>query len=179
MRRLHAALAASSLLLGGCADSGILGLVLEDAGTEFRTDSGRYTLGIQEGVATLEIPFTFRNHTGRTIYVVNCNGLAPPVLEKREGERWVVAYVPAVPACLSPAIEIRDHETYHGTVHVQAWLPASLHRPKFEVDELEGTYRLVWHGVLYDFDPNRYPFGEEVELELRTGEEFFIDDPRS
>ncbi len=178
MRRLYATLAASSLLLAGCDGFGALALASDEQGVVFRTSDTRYTLSIADGIAKLEIPFTYENHTGRTLHVVNCNGMAPPILEKREGERWVLAYAPAVPACLSAAIRIRDGDTYGGTLYVDAAVPARRDRQSFEVEEVEGTYRLVWPGVLYDFDATRYPFGEEVELELRTGEEFFIDDPR-
>lgn len=178
MRRLYAALAASSVLFTGCEEFGAFALVAEDHGVVFRTIDSRYTLAIQDGVAKLEIPFTYANHTGRTLHVVNCNGFAPPVLEKREGNRWVLAFAPAVPACLSPAIRIKDGDTYQDTLYIEAAVPARRDRQSFEVDEIEGTYRLVWHGVLYDFDPDRYPFGKEVELELRTGQEFSIDDPR-
>jgi hypothetical protein len=180
MNRAHAVLAAGSVLLAGCAQVALLGLAADDRdGVEFRTRDDRYTLSITAGVATLDIAFTFENHTGRTLHVVNCNGIAPPALEKREGDRWVLAYVPAVPACLSPPIRIEDGDIYQGTLHVDAAVPASPHRQSFEVDDIEGTYRLLWDGVLYDFNPNRFPFGEDVDVELRTSESFFIDDPRN
>jgi hypothetical protein len=178
MGRLSATLAASSVLLAGCDGFGALALASDEDGIEFRTDDAQYTLVIEDGVGRVQIPFTYENHAGRTLHVVNCNGAAPPALEKLEGGRWVLAYAPAVPACLSPAIRIPDGHTYRDTVYVEAAVPASRHRQSFEVDDIEGTYRLVWSGVLYDFDPEHYPFGEEVEPELRRSAEFFIDDPR-
>ena len=147
------------------ADTTALALATSrDAYTLRRTDIGYET----------EIPFRFRNTASRTVYVVNCNRIVPPLLEKRVDGAWVVAWGAVVPQCLSEPIVIAPGEVYRDTLEVFAGYPESNNHPRFEVDEPAGTYRLVWTQVLWSFDPNEYPFGPEVPRELRTSNEITL-----
>lgn len=146
----------------------------DDGASPLRTDRTAYTLERTARGLEVDIPFTFTNTTGRTVYVVNCNGIAPPSLVKREGRDWVTAWSPAVPLCLSPPIVIEAGTTYADTLDVVAGAPGSNVQPQFMVDEVEGTYRLVWGGVVYDYDADRQGFGEPVPAELRVSNTFVL-----
>ena len=140
----------------------------------FAADQENYTLDRTTDGYRVEIPFTYHNRSGRTIYVVNCNGAAPPVLEKNKGETWTVAWSGGAPDCLSPAIEIRNGSTYHDTLHVFAADPTTGIRPRFEDGEPQGTYRLLSNSLLWSFDASTYPFGEDIPVELRQSEPFLL-----
>ena len=95
-RQLTVILAAASL--SACSQE-FLGLGGQEA--RFRPDSPSYTLQTTTNGLRVDIPFAYTNRTGRTLYVVNCNRIVPPVLEKLVDDEWVVAWGAAVPQCLS------------------------------------------------------------------------------
>lgn len=173
MRPFMATLAlAGGLTAAACGRGGDLLLPSEQA--VFATDAPEHTLTRTDRGLEGDIAFTFRNPLPGNVYVVNCNGIAPPLLEKKVGDDWVVAWGAAVPDCLSDPIVIRPGATYRDTLEVFAGLPGSNYYPKFEVAEVEGVYRLRWEKALTSFDPDRYPFGEPVPLAIRTSREFVL-----
>lgn len=145
-----------------------------EPGHPLQTDRLEYRVRrANDGLAT-EIPFSYTNETGRTVYVVNCNRIVPPVLEKSVKGEWVTAWGAAVPECLSPPIVIEPGAEYVDTLRVFAGLPANNVYPKFRVAEVEGIYRLVWTRVVYDYDTTRPDFGEPLSLEDRVSNEFLL-----
>ncbi len=161
-------------LIATACQGGFLGLG-GDRNSDFRTDRVRYTLQPAPGGMEVAIPFTYTNRGGRTIYVANCNRIAPPHLEKKVGDRWVFAWAAAVPECLSEPILIADGETHTDTLLVFHGDPDVY--PGFTALPVDGTYRLVWEAAYWSYDPNRYPFGERLPLRLRVSNSFLIETP--
>jgi hypothetical protein len=142
-----------------------------------RTDAPEYRLRRQDGILEAEIGFTFRNETDRPVYVVNCNRIAPPTLEKLDGGQWVRVWEAAVPLCLSPPIVIEPGTTHTDTLHFTAGPRGGDIYPQLGVDDPTGTYRLVWHRLVFDYDEDRDGFGEPVPLEQRVSNRFVFRSP--
>lgn len=142
-------------------------------GVLLRTDAPAYSIEETDRAFVVDIPFTFTNATGETVYVPNCRGMAPPILQKRVGDEWVLAYVPVVLACLSAPIVIERDHLYSGTLEVRAWKGDNV-APKFRIAELNGLYRLVWPGPVHDYDDAEPGFGERLPDEHRTSNPFTL-----
>jgi hypothetical protein len=111
-----------------------------------RTDRIEYRLHDTGFGLETEIPFTFRNRAGGPVYVQNCGGNAPPMLQKLEDGRWVKAWAAIVLDCLSSPIVIKGGATYADTLRVFGGHPGNNWYPKFDVPRVPGTYRLLWVG---------------------------------
>jgi len=142
--------------------------------TAIVTSRTEYHAQIEDGTVELQIPHTFTNRTDDTVFVVNCNNAFAIKLQKKVGNEWIDAVGLVIPDCLSPAIEIASGETYNYDLKILAGTPASDNQPKFEVDRIEGTYRIVWSDVLETYSPDQYPFGEPLPLDQRVSNEFII-----
>jgi hypothetical protein len=143
-------------------------------GPPIRTDQPAYRLedtGI--GLET-QIPFTFRNRTGGPVYIPNCGGNAPPMLQKLEDGQWVNAWAPVVLLCLSPPIVITPGTTYADTLRVFGGHPGNNMYPKFDVPHVPGTYRLLWPSVLTSYDDRRNPFGDSLPVDERISNPFAL-----
>jgi hypothetical protein len=144
---------------------------------EFRTDQEQYTL-VRDSVGfRVKIAFTYVNRTGRTIYVANCRQIEQIALQKKGCGQWIPAWAGAYPMCLSPPLVIPHGSSHSGTVDVFAGTPGGNYYPQFEVSDPGGTFRLVWHGLYWSFDPNRSPFGEALSRELNVSAEFALQTP--
>lgn len=159
----------AALLSGGCSDP--VG-VLADPRASFRTELPRYEVRRTAIGWEAEIPFRYRNDTDQAHYGVNCRATPEIVMEKWVDGRWVGASGSAFLDCLSPPIVVRPGETYEATVRFFAAFPGNNTYPKLSVDRLEGVYRLLWENLLWSFDANAYPFGEELPKELRVSSPF-------
>ena len=126
---------------------------------------------------SVDVPYEFTNDARRPVCVVNCNGLAPPGLEKRVEGEWVRAWGADVPSCLSDPIIIHGGSTFADTLRVVGAHPANPNRASFHVAELAGLYRLVWENVLWTYDAESYPFGESLSLPARTSNAFTLTGP--
>jgi hypothetical protein len=162
------------LLLGAC--SHLLEPPVREQEHPLQTDHLEYEVRRSDGEVSVAIPFTYRNETGRTVYVVNCQRIAPPALEKYIDGEWVRAWTAVVPLCLSPPIVIRPGATYADTLRVFAGKPASDVYPQFTVPEVEGIYRLVWGSVVHDYNDRRQGFGEPLPLAERISNPFLLKD---
>lgn len=142
-----------------------------------QTDSDRYRL-VQEGsFLRTKIPYVYTNDAGTTIYIVNCRGVFPQRLERREAGRWVGTYGNAVRDCLSPPIVIEEGDTYADTLVISAGAYGSNISPQFDRADPTGTYRIVWGegNVLTSFDENAQPFGEPIPEEQRISNLFRLE----
>ena len=157
----------------GC-QGGFLGLG-GDRETDFRTDRTQYTLTATSGDLEVAIPFRYTNRTERRIHVLNCNGIAPPHLEKRVGDEWVFAWGMATPDCVSVPIPIPDGETYTDTLPVFHGGGNVL--PQFSFDPLDGTYRLVWEAVRWSEDGSLFAIGDTLPTRLRASNSFIVETP--
>lgn len=136
------------------------------------TDRPEYIVrSTQDGWQT-EIPYTFTNLTGATAYLSNCNGGISLQLDRWQGGEWVTAWSPILPLCLSVPIPIEAGGTYRDTVHFIAGYAGSDVYPQLGVDSLEGTYRIVWLGLLRHYGPDGGSAGAEVPLRYRTSNLF-------
>lgn len=165
------------VLLVGCTHETASGPVAEAAvpGEEpIRTDRSLYVL--EEGTAgwETEIRFDYTNRSDRTISIANCHEGFSLRLEKRQGGEWAPAWSPPVLLCLSSPIEIRPGRTYSRRLRVFGGYPDNESHPKFEVDELDGTYRLVVEAAYWRYDHGGPPWGQQVPLEHRVSGDFEI-----
>jgi hypothetical protein len=122
----------------------------------------------------LTIPLRYTNFTGNSIYLPTCLGVNPPVLEKKQGSEWVVAYSPAVPACLGPPQVIEPGKTFDYVYQVEGYLPGGNTFPQFETS-VPGTYRIVW-GAYGTWTPTSTEpgLGRELPLAKRVSNEFGV-----
>lgn len=157
--------------LAGCGGS-LLESVAEPA---IRTDQSEYRLRQTALGLETQILFTFRNRTGGAVYVPNCRGDAPPVLEKLVDGEWVRAWAPVILLCLSPPIVIQAGARHADTLRVLGCHPQNNCAPKFEVAEVEGTYRLLWPHVLTSYDDRRHPFGDPLPVGERISNTFVLE----
>lgn len=140
-----------------------------------RTDAQEYALESDDRGWRAEIPYTFVNRTGEDVYLENCRGgfaLRLDRWQEDEGE-WEEAWSPALLMCLSPPIVIGAGETFRDTIGLFAGRPDGNAAPRFEVDEVGGTYRIVWiagtHG--YEHGESR---GEQIPFEYRVSNSFVL-----
>lgn len=164
---------ALAVLLAACSDP--LEPPARDSDPPLQTSRLVYELRSTDQGLEAEIPFTYTNETGRTVYVVNCNKIAPPALEKQVDGEWVHAWSAVVPLCLSAPIVIGPGQMHKNTIAFFAGHPSNNVYPKFRVDEVEGIYRLVWHDVVHNYNPDRPGFGDPLVLEERISNAFLLE----
>jgi hypothetical protein len=140
--------------------------------TAIRTDSSRYTLERRPTGWQADIAIEYTNPTDATISLLNCNGAFSLRLEKYDAGEWVTAWQPALPMCLSPPIEIGPGETFSRTLEVFGADPHSQVFPQFQVEEIDGTYRLVIDSAYHEYDHDGPPWGVAVPLEHRVSNTF-------
>ena len=172
MKRYFTTLLVAAATLSGAACESVT--VLDTAPAPIETDKMEYEAQIEDGSVEIDIPHTFKNETDAAVFVVNCHNSFAIKLQKRVGNTWVDAVGIIIPECLSPAIEIESNATFEHTLMVRAGLPSSDIQPRFEVDELEGIYRIVWIDVLETYDPDSFPFGKQIPVAMRVSNEFLI-----
>lgn len=189
--RSHAILLLVTLLVAvstGCVDgagifdqsgSEIPPNIERDSTASIQTDRTYYRLREDwVGLAT-EIAIHYENQTDDTLYIVNCNRLLGPVLEKRVGGEWVRFWWPILPRCLSPPIVIAPGDVLVGKLQVWGAPPDGDVWPKFQSDDVEGVYRLLLSRVVFNYhDYEAGSFGDPVPLRDRLSNLFYLDDPR-
>lgn len=156
MNRLaSAAMVAVSMVSGGCQEADVLGAapVVEAGG--ITVDSTLYHVITTEDEHEVTIEVSFTNTTSVEVRIPTCRIPHPPVLEKLQSGQWVLAYSPVVLLCLGPAVTIAPEEQYRMTYRVSAARRAKTY-PRFEVDEISGTYRINW-SALYTESGDRLP----------------------
>ena len=152
------------LLVGTLAACGTdpLGSSIVDGGVE--TDSTSYHVRTTDSGHQVTIGVSFRNPTFSEVHIPTCHAPHPPVVQKLGRNGWVTAYSPIVLECLGPPVRIAPGAAYSMTYHViGARLPNS--GPRFEVDEIAGTYRLNW-------DALRTKSGSRLPTAYRTSSPF-------
>lgn len=180
-RSIVAALIAFAPLLGcsrastepldaGDADASFV----RDEDALFQTDSQSYIVTVDDQGYRGEIGVRFTNRTGRTVYFVNCHGTTGHTLEKLVDGKWETAWSPVMLLCLSPPITVPAGGTYDSRLQLYAGPPGSNAYPQFSSNDVEGTYRVVWHAALHSYSPDRHPFGEALPLAQRVSNRFTI-----
>ncbi len=123
----------------------------------------------------LSIPVSYTNPTHKTVYFVKCGYQQPaPVLQKYEGGEWTNALGEVCPLVLTPPVEVTPGETYTQTVLMWSSLRSNSY-PQFAVEEIPGTYRLVYR-IYETWTPERDEpdLGKLFPLEARISNEFQI-----
>jgi len=173
---LASALAAGCV--GNASDSGGPGSAVEDDAPRLRTGGSAYAF-TRDGVwERTRIDFAYENRGPDTLYQPTCrpNGGDPGLsmaVQKRVGGGWENAWAPVLPACLSEPIRVAPGATYRDTFEVVLHPQDSTHHPHLNTEvDIEGTYRLIWLQLLRTYDPDSYPFGEEVADSLRVSNPF-------
>jgi hypothetical protein len=133
-----------------------------------RTDADHYELrpGRFGREATIVATFTAPRDT--SVYVLHCNGAIGWGVQRRDGDRWVDAWVVATNACLSPPIVVPGGGSYTDTLVLVARSGALIDPGRDRGEFAAGMYRVVWYHVLTAFDPEARPFGPELPLERRV-----------
>jgi hypothetical protein len=108
------------------------------------------------------------------LYIANCNGSIGSGLQMKVGEQWVDAWVTATDSCLSGPIVLNTGEEQRDTMHIRPNAGAVLY-PRDRGGRLhDGTYRVVWYGVLSRYEPGDGSLGTELPLERRVSAPFTI-----
>ena len=108
------------------------------------TDRTVYAVDDTAGLARLTIRMTYRNTTGKDVYLPTCRGPQPPRLQKEVNGSWVIAFAPNVLACEGAPITVRAGDSYDYTFRILAGMPGTNYAPRFAVSEIPGTYRILW-----------------------------------
>ena len=138
-----------------------------------QTEALCYTLRAEENGYRATIGYVLTNRSPMPIFfVLYCQGIAAPLLEKRVDTTWVTAWVPVVTRC-GAATELPSGGQYRDTLFVSGGYPSNNFYPKFHVDSLPGIYRLNWMDVFSSFDDDDFT-GELVPLEQRVSNVFAL-----
>lgn len=140
-----------------------------------RTSAAEYTLERDDWGWRAQIPYTFVNRTGEDVYLTNCRGgfaLRLDRWDEDEGE-WVMAWSPTLLMCLSPPIVIPAGDVFQDTIRLFAAHPDRNAGPKFESDEVGGTYRIVWIAASHGYVEGEGR-GEPIPLEYRVSNPFVL-----
>ncbi|HYR09295.1 MAG TPA: hypothetical protein VEQ60_16035, partial [Longimicrobium sp.] len=140
----------------------------------FRTSRLHYDARRVADAIEIDIPYVYRNATGDSVYFINCNEIIVPSLEKRTGDTWASVWSGASPACMSRPVVVPPDGEYMDTVRVHAGPDMY---PQFRVADIDGTYRLVWHGVVHSYR-NEPPLGTPLPQDERTSNEFTLSAPQ-
>ena len=142
-----------------------------------QTDHQVYTVALNSTLNSLvlTIPVSYTNPTDKTVYFVKCGHQPPaPVLQKQEGEDWTNALGKVCRLILTPPVEVKPGETYTQTIFFESSLRSNTY-PRFSVEEIPGTYRLVYR-IYETWAPFRDEpgLGKLFPLEARISNEFQI-----
>ncbi len=93
-------------------------------------------------VVSMRVSYT--NPTGSTAYLRKCSNEKPiPVLQKLDSTGWINALEPVCYTRLVPPIRVEPRKTYTQAVALQSSLYPNTY-PRFSVNEISGTYRLLY-----------------------------------
>ncbi len=140
------------------------------------TDDSIYSFRRRQEHVELDIGISYTNRDSVPLYASSCpRPLSPPVLWRREGDRWVYAYTPAVGDICQPPVLIDPGKTYHYVERVHAYLPSQNVSPEFRASPA-GTYRFEFRDVFEtrapsDSVPRR---GPRLPEDARISNEFRI-----
>ena len=178
MRPLTPALIALSLL--SCHDSSTApSLTPPDRDTDalFQTDSLSYTL-VDDGLWDANITIQFTNKTATPTYFANCNGYSALRLEKLVAGLWKEAWLAIIPACSSLPAAVAPNAVYNPRILFSAGRAGSNVVPKFEVDPIDGLYRIVWTDSPLTVRDDTAP-AELLPLDQRVSNRFLLKTVRN
>jgi hypothetical protein len=140
----------------------------------FRTDSTQYTVRRVQDGREMSFSVVFTNNTSRTVYFVNCLDDVTPALQKQVGENWTTIWAPVKLTCLSPPITVAPGASYDLQLRVFGADQDTNIVPKFSSLDLNGSFRLAWSGVVFDYTAYGPSFGEPLPVEGRVSNSFTL-----
>ena len=143
----------------------------------FTVDSSAYTLRRDGEGWTTSIGYVFRNPTGDTIGIVNCNGAIVMDLQKHMGDDWQRVWYGMSNGCLSPPIVVPPRDSITGRIDVWGAEQGHPNYPTFETDTIDGEYRLIWHHMRTGYDAELPNFGDTLSVEQKTSTTFQVARP--
>lgn len=164
-----------TIVIAGCDSYGIE--AAPPSGTLLQTDLPFYDADVvsngplfnRRRLVRVDIPYETRNTTSGSLYFIGCGRPPSAVLEKQQGDEWVVAYSPVELLCLSAPFDLEAGDLRRDTLRVRGFLPGQNAGPTFDTD-LEGTYRL--RRVIYTGTGSSGLGQEVVEDELTVSNTF-------
>jgi hypothetical protein len=146
------------------------------ASTSITTDQESYRARRTTDAIEIDIVTTFTNHTSDTVRLHPCGTSQPSfALEKWVDGAWRAAYNQPCPAILMlDPPRVTPHAARTDTVRVRAMLaPSSM--PRFELEPIAGSYRVVYAQAYRSWRPNEGP-GELLPLDQRVSNTFRIEE---
>ena len=141
------------------------------------TDAESYRTRRTAEALELDIVTTFTNRTGDTVRLHPCGSTSQPAfsLEKWVDGAWTPAWSQACPAILMlDPPKVAPGASRTDTARVRAMLAPNA-MPRFEVDPIAGSYRVVYAQAYRSWRPNEGP-GELLPLEQRVSNTFRIEE---
>jgi len=159
-----------TLFLGAC---GGVPDVERDLGPLVQTSELRYRIERHDVGYRVDIPYSFRNETGDTVFLDHCAGDVRPLLQVQRGDLWVDAWFPFRWECGGAPIRIEPGGRFGDTLRVIGAPPGSNVLPAFVFEEVEGVYRLLL------FQARAVPLGPDtvpgrIETGLRVSNPFVL-----
>jgi hypothetical protein len=165
------ALVAACVAASSCSSSGPSTNSGGETTAGFQTSQLQYEVKRFSDGIEIHIPYVYRNMTGDSVYFMNCNGIIVPSLEKQTENTWSSVWVGPTPACLSAPVVVPPQGEYTDTVRVRS--DPDMY-PLLSVPNIEGTYRLVWHGVVHFYRSDVPQSGTPLPQDERTSNEFAL-----
>ncbi|HEX9106966.1 MAG TPA: hypothetical protein VF832_07055 [Longimicrobiales bacterium] len=132
---------------------GGLEVPIRDSGAPLQTDSLRYALAESgPGPARLPLVFSYANTGADTIYHLDCTSWLNPMLERKEGARWVEARYAVAPPCLR-VVAVPPGAVRRDTLQLcRPTSPAQSSCQPWKVDGIGGIYRLKLNALRVHYD---------------------------
>jgi len=146
-----------------------------DAGALLQTSALRYTLRRDALGYRATIPWSFHNETGDTVWIPNCGGDVRPVLQVERKGAWFDAWTPFADPCASPPVMLPPGDSLADTLHVFGAPAGSNLVPAFAFEEVEGTYRLLWHRAVSSWDGDAVDPASALPLAQRISNRFLLE----
>jgi len=111
-----------------------------------RTDKQEYSIvRTSDSTVRFKIKTIYTNRSQYTVYLPGCPNPSPPVLEKKVGDKWVVAYQQLESLCYRDPLPVKPGETYPHTLDISIFSTGSKMGPQLNpgIKEIAGTYRIV------------------------------------
>ena len=140
------------------------------------TDRQAYRVRRTADAIEVDIVTTFTNHTNDTVRLHPCGQSQPSfILEKWVDGAWRPAYNQVCPAMLNlDPPSVMPHAARTDTARVRAMLAANA-APRFEMEPIAGTYRVVYAQAYRSWRPNEGP-GELLPVEQRVSNSFRLEE---
>ncbi|HEX8393816.1 MAG TPA: hypothetical protein VF665_15855 [Longimicrobium sp.] len=160
--------------------------VTRDESAALQTHQLRYEARRAPGGVEFTIPFTYRNRSADSLFLVNCqygtrvgNRTVQRVdlsmeLQKKADGTWTKAWEAITSLCLSPAVWIAPGAAYSDTMRIFGGKPGRAVAPELAVQRVAGEYRLVWQQLRRATPSQSYPDGDTLPTEARVSNSFVL-----